>query len=37
MDENVQSKTVFFKAIHISKSGNNSSDAIESYFEILYH
>ena len=37
LDENVQSKTAFFEATHISKSGNDSSDAIESYFEILYH
>ena len=34
LDENVQSKTAFFKATHISKSGNDSSDAIESYFEV---
>ena len=33
LDENVQSKTAFFKATHMSKSGKDSSDAIESYFK----
>ena len=27
----------FFKATHFSKSGNDSSQAIKTYFEILYH
>ena len=33
----MQSKTAFIKAIHFSKSGNDSSEAIKSYFENLYH
>ena len=37
LDENVQSKTAFFKTTHYSKSGYYSSDANESYFEILRH
>ena len=36
-DENIQFKTALFKATHFSKSGNDSFDAIKSYFEILYH
>ena len=30
-------KIAFFKATHFSRSANDSSDAIKSYFEILYH
>ena len=37
LDKNVQPKTALIKATHFSKSGNDSSDAIKSYFEILYH
>ena len=33
MDENVQSKTAFFKATHFLKSRNDSSVSIKSYFE----
>ena len=37
LDENKQSKTAFFKTIHYLKSGNYSSNANDSYFEILCH
>ena len=36
-DENVWAEAAFFKATHFSKCANDSSDAIKSYFEILYH